>query len=133
MGDFVGGALKYLRRRPIPRLTIAGGFAKLAKLAQGHLDLHSARSRIDAARLAGMLAGVGADPAVCAQARAAIGAAEILTLAGGRRAALAECVAIEARRVALAQLRGDTAVEVAVVDRNGDFLARAGTCGRNPC
>ena len=39
MGDFVGGTLKYLRTHPVPRLTIAGGFAKLAKLAAGHLDL----------------------------------------------------------------------------------------------
>ena len=49
MGDFVGGVLKYLRRHPVPRLTLAGGFAKMAKLAEGHLDLHSARSRIDGA------------------------------------------------------------------------------------
>ena len=40
MGDFVGGTLKYLRSHPVPRLTLAGGFAKLAKLAAGHLDLH---------------------------------------------------------------------------------------------
>src|SRR5205085_2056487 len=59
MGDFVGGTLKYLRRHPVPRLTIAGGFAKIAKLAQGHLDLHSSRSRLDAAALANMLAGLG--------------------------------------------------------------------------
>ena len=45
MGDFVGGTLKYLRAHPVERITIAGGFAKLAKLAGGHLDLHSARSR----------------------------------------------------------------------------------------
>ena len=49
MGDFVGGTLKYLRRHPVPRLTLAGGFAKLAKLAAGHLDLHSGSSRIDPA------------------------------------------------------------------------------------
>ncbi|MCB2099313.1 MAG: cobalt-precorrin-5B (C(1))-methyltransferase, partial [Rhodobacterales bacterium] len=28
MGDFAGGLLKYLRRHPVPRLTITGGFAK---------------------------------------------------------------------------------------------------------
>ncbi|HTV89571.1 MAG TPA: cobalt-precorrin-5B (C(1))-methyltransferase, partial [Stellaceae bacterium] len=39
MGDFVGGTLKYLRRRPVPFLTLAGGFGKFAKLAAGHLDL----------------------------------------------------------------------------------------------
>ncbi|MCB1372765.1 MAG: cobalt-precorrin-5B (C(1))-methyltransferase [Rhodobacteraceae bacterium] len=52
MGDFAGGMLKYLRRHPIPRVTIAGGFGKLAKLAQGALDLHSSRSQVDLARLA---------------------------------------------------------------------------------
>ena len=46
MGDFVGGLLKYLRRHPVPRLTIGGGVAKLSKLAMGHLDLHSGRSRV---------------------------------------------------------------------------------------
>ena len=35
MGDFAGGMLKYLRRNPVPRVTIAGGFGKLTKLAQG--------------------------------------------------------------------------------------------------
>ena len=39
MGDFAGGVLKYMVRNPIPRLTIAGGFGKLTKLAQGALDL----------------------------------------------------------------------------------------------
>ena len=52
MGDFVGGMLKYLRRHPVGLLTIAGGFGKLTKLAQGHTDLHSKRSRIDFNRLA---------------------------------------------------------------------------------
>jgi hypothetical protein len=36
-------------------------------------------------------------------------------------------VARRAREVALATLSGDTAVEVAIVDRAGDFLARVGT------
>jgi len=30
MGDFAGAVLKYLKRHPVPRLTIAGGFAKLS-------------------------------------------------------------------------------------------------------
>ncbi|MEN0087661.1 MAG: cobalt-precorrin-5B (C(1))-methyltransferase, partial [Pseudomonadota bacterium] len=47
MGDFAGGLLKYLRGHPVPRLTIAGGFAKLTKLAQGAMDLHSGRSQVD--------------------------------------------------------------------------------------
>jgi cobalt-precorrin-5B (C1)-methyltransferase len=126
MGDFVGGTLKYLRRHPVPRLTIAGGFGKLVKLAQGHLDLHSARSRVDRGALAALLAELGAGPAVCASARAAAGAAEILDLAGSRRGALAERVAAQARAVALAALDGKTAVEVVIVGRDGGFLARVG-------
>ncbi|MBM3566710.1 MAG: cobalt-precorrin-5B (C(1))-methyltransferase, partial [Alphaproteobacteria bacterium] len=52
MGDFAGGLLKYLRRHPVTRLSLAGGFGKMAKLAQGHMDLHSARSRLDLGKLA---------------------------------------------------------------------------------
>jgi cobalt-precorrin-5B (C1)-methyltransferase len=126
MGDFVGGTLKYLRRHPVPRLTLAGGFAKFAKLAAGHLDLHSSRSRIEPARLARLLAEAGAPPEAVAAAAASDSAAQILALAGPRQAALAESVARRAREVALATLSGGVAVEVAIVDRTGAFLARVG-------
>src|SRR3954447_1140869 len=82
MGDFVGGTLKYLRSHPVPRLTLAGGFAKLAKLAAGHLDLHSSRSAVDPAILADMLAALGADERRVAAARASDSAGAILELAG---------------------------------------------------
>jgi cobalt-precorrin-5B (C1)-methyltransferase len=126
MGDFVGGTLKYLRRHPVERLTIAGGFAKLAKLAAGHLDLHSARSRVDIAWLAGMLGELGAAPATIEAARAANGAAEILSIAGELQEQLARAIAGRGREVVLATLCGKTAVEVAIVDRQGNFLARVG-------
>src|SRR5260221_1317184 len=84
MGDFAAGTLKYLRRHPVPWLTLAGGFAKFAKLAAGPLDLHSSRSRIDGAALAGLLAGVGADPASVAAARRSDSATAILQIAGER-------------------------------------------------
>jgi cobalt-precorrin-5B (C1)-methyltransferase len=126
MGDFVGGTLKYLGAHPVARLTIASGFAKLAKLAGGHLDLHSARSRVDTSALGAMLAALGADDKAVDAAHAAAGAAEILALAGSRERALARLVAVRAREVALAALSGETAVEVAIVDREGEFLARVG-------
>jgi cobalt-precorrin-5B (C1)-methyltransferase len=126
MGDFVGGTLKYLRGHPVARLTIAGGFAKLAKLAAGHLDLHSGRSRVDTAALGAMLGALGADNTTVDTARGAAGAAEILALAGSRRGALARLVATRAREVALATLSGKTAVEVAIVGREGEFLTRVG-------
>jgi cobalt-precorrin-5B (C1)-methyltransferase len=126
MGDFVGGTLKYLRAHPVDRLTIAGGFAKLAKLADGHLDLHSARSRVDVAALAGLLGSLGAEPAAVLAAGRAAGAGEVLALAGPRRRALAHAVARRAREVALATLSGATAIDVAVVDGNANLVARAG-------
>jgi cobalt-precorrin-5B (C1)-methyltransferase len=126
MGDFVGGTLKYLRGHPVARLTIAGGFAKLAKLAAGHLDLHSTRSRVDTAGLSAMLAALGADDTAVEAARTAAGAGEILALAGSREGALARLVAARGREIALATLSGKTAVEVAIVDREGSFLARVG-------
>jgi cobalt-precorrin-5B (C1)-methyltransferase len=127
MGDFVGGTLKYLRRHPVARLTLAGGFAKMAKLAAGHLDLHSSKSRVDPALLTGLLDRVGADRATLAAAGTADSAGQVLDAAGSWRDALAGGVARQAREVALATLSGSTAVEVAIVGRAGDFLARVGS------
>src|SRR6478609_1705911 len=67
MGDFAGAVLKYVRRHPVARLTICGGFAKLSKLAAGHLDLHSGRSQVDKAYLAGLARRGGADEELAAE------------------------------------------------------------------
>ncbi|MEP5718014.1 MAG: cobalt-precorrin-5B (C(1))-methyltransferase [Alphaproteobacteria bacterium] len=123
MGDFAGGLLKYLRRHPLPRLTIAGGFGKLAKLAQGHLDLHSARSSLDMVKLAALAAD---DAALADGIKVANTGMEALTLAQAAGVALADRVAQGAREVALAALAGDVAVEVLVFDRQGQLAGRAG-------
>ena len=47
MGDFVGAVLKYLKKAPVNKISICGGFGKLTKLANGHLDLNSRSSSID--------------------------------------------------------------------------------------
>lgn len=52
MGDFAGGLLKYLRKHPVPRLTISGGIAKMTKLGQGFMDLHSKRGPANMHQLA---------------------------------------------------------------------------------
>jgi cobalt-precorrin-5B (C1)-methyltransferase len=125
MGDFVGGTLKYLRRHPIARVTLAGGFAKLAKLAAGHLDLHSSRSTVDLAALAELLAGRGASPEVVDQARAAASANEVLRLARDIGLPLADDVARRARRAALDQLDHASTLEVMVFDRDGRLIGHA--------
>ena len=81
MGDFAGGMLKYLRRHEIPKVTIAGGFAKMTKLGQGHLDLHSKRGEVDLSWLAACCAKAGADDALITRVKAAHSAGEVLELA----------------------------------------------------
>jgi cobalt-precorrin-5B (C1)-methyltransferase len=127
MGDFAGGTLKYLRRHPVARLTVAGGFGKLVKLAQGHLDLHSSKSRVDLAALARMLGDLGASPAIIAAAAGATGAGEALIAATPELAPMFLArIASQAREVALATLAGGIAVDVAIFDRHGALLAHAG-------
>lgn len=118
MGDFVGGMLTYLRAHPIPRLTIAGGFAKMTKLAAGHLDLHSKRSQVDVGWLAGRLHGLGASSIVVERAAAAGTALGVLELAGN--VPLGSAIAREAETVARRVLTGAPVdVDVLVFDRAG--------------
>ncbi len=118
MGDFVGGTLKYLRGHPIARLTLAGGIAKLTKLAQGARDLHSRRSRVDFAALESWLEGEGI------AAPGARDANTVLEIHQRLGAPFAEAVARAARIEALKILDGaPVAVEVLVTDRDGNVLA----------
>jgi cobalt-precorrin-5B (C1)-methyltransferase len=57
MGDFVGAVLKHLRKVPVDKLSLCGGFGKISKLAAGHMDLHSRHSSIDLPQLAEWAAG----------------------------------------------------------------------------
>jgi cobalt-precorrin-5B (C1)-methyltransferase len=125
MGDFAGGTLKYLKRHPLPRLTIAGGFAKLSKLADGAMDLHSGRSEIDREQLAGALAELGAGEEILAATRQANTANEILELARRQGLPLGDAIARRAKTKALDMLDGQTAVEVIIVDRQGEIVGRA--------
>ncbi len=127
MGDFCGGLLKYLRDHPIDRLTIAGGFGKLTKLAQGALDLHSSRSEIDRDFLAERARGAGADDGLCSAIAKANTAAEALTLAADANVPLAAIVAEAARKTAKKTLAvAPVAVNVLIVDRDGKILAETG-------
>lgn len=124
MGDFVGGMLKYLDAHRVPRLTIAGGFAKLTKLAQGRLDLHSARGQVDFNALADMAAGLGAAEALQKTIRGANSALEVLDAASGLP--LGQAVAMAARATALRSLSGGIALDVLVIDRSGQTVGHAG-------
>ncbi len=126
MGDFAGGTLKYLRDHPVARLSIAGGFGKLSKLAAGHLDLHSGKSQVDLAGLADIAGDIGGNAELRTTIAAANTANEALELARQDGLPLADAVAARARATALATLAGGIAVEVLVVDRGGGIAGRAG-------
>jgi cobalt-precorrin-5B (C1)-methyltransferase len=127
MGDFAGGMLKYLRRHPVTRVTVAGGFGKLTKLAQGALDLHSGRSEVDFAYLAEAVRRALGDKALAGRAATANSALEVLRLAGDRGQALADAVAQDALETGRGVLRGaDVALDIVVVDRDGEVIGRAG-------
>ena len=126
MGDFAGGMLKYLKTHPVERVTIAGGFAKISKLAQGRLDLHSGRGVIDLGVLAGMLAELGADPSVTEAARAANTAQQILDLSRAHGLPLAGEIAARGLATAKAVLAGTgVGVDVVIFDRQGQLAARS--------
>jgi len=130
MGDFAGGVLKYLRAHPVARLSIAGGFAKLTKLAQGLTDLHSGRGEVDFDWLAGRLEGLGAGAETVARARAANTAGEVLGLAASAGIALGDSIAAGARDTARGVLgTAPVSVEVLVIDREGRLAGRAGFDG----
>ncbi|SFK01852.1 cobalt-precorrin-5B (C1)-methyltransferase [Pseudovibrio ascidiaceicola] len=123
MGDFAGGLLKYLRAHPVRKLTISGGIAKLAKLAQGAMDLHSARSAVDFDALADVLDHAGASKELLEETRGANLVSHIAQKAAAESIHMGEVIAQRAQRAALNILCGaPVSVEIIVVDRQGQVL-----------
>jgi cobalt-precorrin-5B (C1)-methyltransferase len=126
MGDFVGGMLKYLRRHPVPRVTIAGGVAKMTKLAQGLTDLHSKRGEVDLAALATFATAAGADKQIERGILAANTAAQAFALAQGSGVALGDQVARAAQQTAATIVAGaDISLEIVLFDREQNLVGRA--------
>jgi cobalt-precorrin-5B (C1)-methyltransferase len=126
MGDFAGGFLKYLRAHPVARVTIGGGFAKMTKLAQGRLDLHSGRSVLDLLQLAQMASAAGASMVLAGAIAEANSALEALQVAQAGGVDLAAPVAARAWETAARTLNTTgVELEILVFDREGGLLARA--------
>jgi len=126
MGDFVGGMLKYIRSHPVRRVTVAGGVAKMTKLAQGLLDLHSARGAVDLTALAEFAAVAGASAQLRTRIIASNTAAEAFAHAQADGVALGDAVAAAAQAVAAGVVGGrGIAVDTVVFDRDGHLVGRA--------
>lgn len=127
MGDFVGGFLKYLRRRPVENVSIAGGLAKITKLAQGMLDLHARRGAVDLNFLGECALTAGGDAELAARIRQANTALEAFQIAATAHIDLAAEVAKAAWRTAAEAVeQGARFLEIVVVDREGHVLAATG-------
>ena len=126
MGDFVGGMLKYLRKHPVPRVTIAGGVGKMTKLAQGLLDLHSRRGSVDLGVLAKLAEKAGGSPALGERIRGANTAPEAFSHAEAEGVALGDEVARAGWHTAAKAVAGEPIeIEIVVFDRDGRLVGRA--------
>ncbi len=126
MGDFVGGMLKYLRRHRIGRVTVAGGMAKMSKLGQGLLDLHSRRGEVDLRWLAERATEAGGDAALAGRIGQSNSAMEAFGHAQEAGIDLAGGVARAAWRAAAPALGGGMLLEIVIFDRAGQLLAGSG-------
>ncbi|MCB5203460.1 cobalt-precorrin-5B (C(1))-methyltransferase [Neorhizobium sp. T786] len=126
MGDFVGGMLKYLRAHPVRKVTIAGGVAKMTKLAQGMLDVHSKRGLADLEALAEVARDAGATPGLVKEILVANTVAGAFEIAAAADIALGDRIAALAWRTAAKALETpDIALEVLVFDRDGKLQGHA--------
>jgi cobalt-precorrin-5B (C1)-methyltransferase len=118
--------IKYVRAHPVPRVTIAGGLAKMTKLAQGLLDLHSKRGEVDLATLAGLAETAGGSVALRTRIAAANTAAEAFGHAATDGIALGDAVAQAAQAVAARVVKGSgVAIDTVLFDRDGKLIGRA--------
>lgn len=126
MGDFVGGMLKYVRAHPVAKVTVAGGVAKMTKLAQGMLDLHSKRGAPDLTALADIAIAAGAPARLAEGIGSANTVAEAFQLAAAQAVPLGDHVARAAWETAAGVLAtADIALEILVFDREGRLMGRA--------
>ncbi|KPA87520.1 cobalt-precorrin-5B (C(1))-methyltransferase, partial [Pseudomonas asplenii] len=126
MGDFVGAVLKHLRKVPVDKLSLCGGFGKISKLAAGHMDLHSRHSSIDLPQLAEWAAAVGADEALQQAIRQANTSQQALAMASAAGVALGDAVCQHALEFARSVVPAQVQVEVFAIDRQGGIVGHAG-------
>lgn len=127
MGDFVGGMLKYLRKKPFSRLTLAGGIAKMTKLGQGRLDLHSKRGQADMPALAALLHHYGAPSDVTQAVAASHTVAEAFLVASAAQVPIGTLIAQAALQTTLQTLGPcHMEVDVLVYNRAGALVGQAG-------
>ena len=126
MGDFIGAVLKHLRKVPVNKLSICGGFGKISKLAAGHMDLHSRHSSIDLPQLARWAADAGADEALQQAIRECNTSQQALAISAALGIRLGDVVCQHALDFARSVVPAQVQVEVFAIDRQGGIVGQAG-------
>ncbi len=126
MGDFVGAVLKHLRKGPVRKLSICGGFGKISKLAAGHMDLHSRHSSIDLPQLARWAATVGASATLQQAICEANTSQQALAMCAAQGIPLGDVVCQHALAFARSVVPVQHAIEVFAIDRQGGIVGQAG-------
>ncbi len=133
MGDFVGAVFKHLRnnkeRIVLDKLSICGGFGKMTKLAQGHLDLHSKSSSIDLEFLAEQAKEVGAAAELVDKIKHANTSIEVLKLCQAQGLELGQKFGNRICQQALATARkilpANIELEVWAINRQNMIIGKA--------
>ncbi|MEM7195452.1 MAG: cobalt-precorrin-5B (C(1))-methyltransferase [Pseudomonadota bacterium] len=125
MGDFAGAVLKHLRRVPMQKLSICGGFGKMTKLASGHSSLHSKDASIDFSLLTHLAEEAGASQSDLDQIRTSNTSIEALKHCQTVGIPLADKVCELAREQARKMCQHKVEVDVYAVDRKGVFVGES--------
>ena len=133
MGDFAGAVLKHLKllssnstsKLAIKKLSICGGFGKISKLAQGHMDLNSRVSAIDFDHLCTTAQKLGATDMLCEKIKASNTSIEALQHCQKDNVALADELCAQALAVASAIVPNTICIEIMAIDRHGNFVGKA--------
>ena len=128
MGDFAGAVLKRLRRVPMKKLSICGGFGKISKLAAGNQSLHSKDSSIDFGFLGEQAVKAGGDRVLRDRILCANTSLEALTWCQDENLPLADEICALARETALKVSRYHCEIDVYTLGRDG---ALVGSSTRN--
>lgn len=131
MGDFVGAVLKHIKKveRPdskqLMKLSICGGFGKISKLAQQHMDLNSRASSIDLNRLAQLAGALGASHELQDKMIQSNTSVEALSFTQDANLELADAVCQQALEFARKYIPDHIELEVWAIDRKGFFVGKA--------
>lgn len=139
MGDFAGAVFKHLRKLAkqslpltITSLSVCGGFGKISKLAQGHMDLNSRASAIDFDFLAAVAKEQGADHDLCEKIVQSNTSIEALKHCNAQSVDLATALCERALSVTKKIVPDSIQVEIIAIDRHGNIVANTSPIQQSP-